>query len=142
MVIAWALGLVELPAYDEQVDVQKLYEIADRLSQDGVDTEKRSPAEIAQLSFQMLAIHWRIRQFSLDKKPMDFVAFAPKAWCGPMDLGLARIIDNDLAIGSCPIGKAAESAWKCAGGIMEERRKAIHWVLGHDPVYSENDTST
>lgn len=142
MVIAWSLGLAELPPYDRQVDVHRLYEIAKGLQDGSLKPERRASSEIEQLAFQMLAIHWRIRQFSIDGKSIDFPAYAAKAWCGPMDLALARIVEGDLAIGKTPIGEASEQDWKMAGGIMEERRRAIHWVLGHHPVYSENDTAT
>lgn len=142
MVIAWSLGLAELPAYDQQVNVHELYKIAKGLADGSLKPERRPTSDIEQLAFQMLGIHWRIREFVLDGKTLDFPAYATKAWCGPMDLGLARIVENDLAIGKLPISQAEEAEWKKAGGIMEERRRAIHWVLGHHPVYSENDTAT
>jgi len=41
-----------------------------------------------------------------------------------------------------PISKADEYSLIAASGIMEERRKALQWVLGQTPVYSETDTST
>ena len=142
MVIAWSLGLADLPTYDQQVDVHQLYGIAKGLMAGGLKPERRPTSDIEQLAFQMLAIHWRIREFALDGKVIDFPVYATKAWCGPMDLGLARIVESDLAIGKLPISQAEEAEWKKAGGIMEERRRAIHWVLGHHPVYSENDTAT
>lgn len=141
-ILGWALNLVDLPAYDEQVDVYKLHDVRDSLGGDAWRMTMRSREELEKLAFQMLAIHWRIRQYMVEPKAMDFVEFAPRAWCGPMDLGLARLVNNDLAIGRKPISQASERERILAGGIMEERRKAIHWLLGRHAVYSENDTRT
>ena len=141
-VLAWGLQQLELPAYDEQVSVDALYQLREKLSSAEAHRGLRSIDEIEKLSLQMLAIHWRLRQFQIDGKRMNFVEYAPKSWFGPMDLGLARIIDNDLEVGGRPLKDAPEKDWKCANGIMQERRQAIHWLLGHDAVYSQNDTST
>lgn len=141
-VLAWALGEAELPSYDQQVDVQSLYDIRDALMTSDTLSPVRPLEELQTLSHQMLAVHWRLRQFQVEPKAMDFVEYAPRAWCGPMDLGLARLIDNDLEVNGVPLSEAPEEAWKCASSILEERRMAIHWLLGEAAVYSENDTST
>jgi hypothetical protein len=141
-VLAWALNRVDLPPYDQQADVYALYEARDNLEGEVWRMTLRSREELEKLSFQMLAIHWRIRQYMVKPQAMDFVEFAPRAWCGPMDLGLTRLVDNDLAIGAQVISQASERERIMAGGIMEERRTAIHWLLGGHTVYSQNDTST
>jgi hypothetical protein len=142
IILAWALKLAELPAYDQEVQVDGLYEIAQAAENGQLTPELRSLEELEELSSQMLAIHWRIRQFSLDGKAMDFVAFAPTAWCGPMDISLSRLKNNDLELHGQAIADSSPESLQRTGGIMEERRKALHWVLGHHPVYSQNDTST
>lgn len=141
-VLAWALGLLELPPYDEQIDVQALYDAIGDLEKGASQSQLRPAPEIEALSLQMLAIHWRIRQFALDQKPMDFAEYSTRAWFGPLELTLARLNENDLDVQGSPISRAPEEHWKPASGIMEERRRAIHWLLGVNPVYSENDTST
>jgi hypothetical protein len=143
MVLAWGLGAGELPPYDQQVDPADVYAATDRIALHGEDSIALRPMEqLETLAFQMLAIHWRLRQFHLDHKAMDFLEFAPRAWCGPMDLTLARIQENDLEINGQPLSQSSEPNWICASGNMEERRKAIYWLLGHSPIYSETDTST
>lgn len=142
MVLAWSLELTELPAYDVQVDTKALHEIAKKVARAQPGPALRPAFDIQTLAFQMLAIHWRLRQFYLKGEPMDFVAYAPKAWCGPMDLSLARLADNDLEVRGKPLSRSSEEAWKTAAGIMEERRTAINWLMGHHPIYSETDTST
>ncbi|MBB5034161.1 DUF4272 domain-containing protein [Prosthecobacter vanneervenii] len=141
-VLAWSLGLMELPAYDEQVETDDLYKVIGDLENQRLTPKLRSPEELEKLSSQMLCIHWRLRQFSIEPKSMDFAEFAPRAWWGAMDLSLARLSNNDLEIQGAPLIESSEEDWKCTSGIMEERRKAIHWLLGQNPVYSENDTST
>jgi hypothetical protein len=141
-VLAWSLGLMELPAYDEQVETDELYKVIGNLENEALAPKLRSPEELEKLSSQMFCIHWRLRQFSVEPKAMDLAEFAPRAWWGAMDLSLARLRNNDLEIQGAPLIEASEEDWKCTSGIMEERRKAIHWLLGRSPVYSETDTST
>ncbi len=142
IVLAWALRLAELPAYDEQVSVDLLYEIGLRPEVAALVSSLRTREEMEALDFQMLAIHWRLRQYSLEGKAMDFVAFAPTAWCGPMDLSLARLIDNDLEVNGARIDESPEPAWRIAAGIMQERRQAVEWLLGGDALYSLNLANT
>ncbi len=142
VVLAWALQLAGLPAYDQQVDIDALLELRDRLLKGSLTPALRDTEEIDRLAFQMLAIHWRLRQFAIEGTAMDFAAYAPRAWCGAMDLSLTTLIGNDLAIGGVPVADASEEARIMADGNMEERRKACHWVLGHEAVYSANDTAT
>lgn len=142
VVLAWALGILDLPPYDEQVDVQKLFSAIDGLEKGDINPQLRPLPEIEALSSQMLAVHWRLRQFSLDRKPMNFAEYATRAWFGPLELTLARLKDNDLDINGVALSNSPEDNWKIASGIMEERRMAVHWLLGENPVYSENDTST
>lgn len=141
-VLAWALGLMELPPYDEQVEVGRLFEVISTLEEGESQPELRPPNELDALSFQMLAIHWRLRQFQVEPKTMDLVDYAPRAWCGPMDLSLARLAGSNIEIKGVPLAEATEEDWKTTSGIMHERRMAIHWLLGHAAVYSENDTAT
>ncbi len=139
MVLAWALNLAQLPPYDVQVDPENLYRHVLRAGQETVSL--REPSEIQALDFQMLAIHWRLSQLRGGHKPMDFAAYAPKAWCGPMDLTLARLQNNDLEVGGKPVSECAEKAIRITTGILQERRQATHWLMGQDPVYSANAAS-
>lgn len=142
-VLAWALGLMELPPYDDEVIMEDLVAVVSDLEDGTRKPELRTLDELDTLSFQMLAIHWRLREFETDPKAMDFKAYAKRAWCGPMDLSLARLSgDNDLEVAGKTLAEADEESWTRASGIMHERRLATHWLLGHAAVYSENDTST
>lgn len=141
VVLAWALRLLpRLPSYDEQAN----YEDVMIAAEESLSREPglRPRGELERLSQQMLAIHWRLREFSLRKQPMDFAAYAPKSWAGKMDLTLAVLKEKDLAIRGVPIAKSDMQDWKGAAGIMEERRKAMAWLLGEGPVYSEIQVHT
>lgn len=141
-VLAWAMGLYPLPAYDQEADVSQLDEIASGVMSGDLTPTFRSQEEIKVLKKQMHAIHWRLRQFYLKPQPMDFVAFAPTAWWGAMDLSLARIQDQDLEVCGQALADAPEEDWKRTSGILEERRTAIHWLLGDSEIYSKTDTSS
>lgn len=141
-ILGWALRQIELPAYDKQVKVESLYRIRDAIKSAGIGLDLRPSEEMDILSNQMLAIHWRLRQFSVKRESMDFAEYAPRSWWGELDLGLARLINNDLEVNGCTIAESTEESWRCASGIMEERRTAILWLLGAADKYSEVDTST
>ena len=140
--LAWSLNLAQLPAYDSQVDPNVLMDLLPKLMSADPLPEPRSLREVHDAAFQMLAIHWRVREFHARRNPIDFAAVAQKAWCGPMDLSMARIMEKDLMIGDRPIAKAEERLCACTNGNMEERRRTAHWLLGREPVYSKNSTST
>ena len=69
-VLAWSLGLYELPRYDDLVDVDDLFPAIGFLKPDQGRTlvdeaTLRAPEELSELSDQILAFHWRMRDFSL-----------------------------------------------------------------------------
>ena len=66
----------------------------------------RDEAELERLREQMFAIHWRLREWRLRPRSIDFTDLARTAWFGPLDLGAARLVENDLAIGDAPVSRA------------------------------------
>lgn len=142
LVLAWSLGLTALPEYDQEGNIQDLRSITQAIEDGTATLALRSRAEMEKLDAQLLAIHWRVRQFYTKREAMDFAAFAPTAWFGPLDLSLARLTNNDLDIHGFPISECDEESWRRVSGIMEERRKALNWLLGGSAIYSECDTST
>jgi len=59
---------------------------------------------------------------------MDFRTFARESWFGPLDISLARLAEDDLAIGPTPIAKAPEEEFHKALSIANERHRAINWL--------------
>jgi len=146
-VLAWALGKFELPAYDQMVDAGVLFPAVGFLDLNKATSllssaSLRSAAELQTLKRQCFALHWRLRDFSLKPKPLDFRSFARESWFGPLDVSSARFCEDDLALGDVSIAKAPASAFRTALGIVQERHRAVNWLSGGARLYSETDTST
>ena len=143
-ILAWALGKIDLPAFDTQVvagDVGNA--LGFRRQQTVMDTPTiRSTEEIRAVRESYFAAHWRLREYSLQERPIDFVAFARTAWFGPLSLQGLPLLDSDLAIGGASISKSGESERHIAMSTVRERHRAANWLLGESDVYSETDTST
>lgn len=146
-VLAWALDLHPLPDYDELVVPPELYSAiglldveaaADLLAQPVLRPEEELHAMLEHL----LALHWRVRDFSIRPQPMDFVAFSRDCWFGSFDLSDFRVLDGDLAIADEPISRADEDDVSRVSSIAMERHLAINWLHGDSEIYSETDTST
>ncbi len=140
-VLAWALGRCELPAYDTTV---KSPDVADRLgfmeragSELVREARLRDPHVIEQLADRLLALHWRLREFSLRPAAMDFVAFARTAYFGPQDVEGLRLAANDLAIHGRPLMDVPERRWRECLSIARERQQAANWLAGQQVLYSE-----
>lgn len=146
-VLAWALGLVDLVDHLREVDVDGLRDTIGfpdptagtaRLAA----TSLRSHTEIEQLADRLFAVHWRLRQYSLGPKSMNFAEFATTAWFGPLDItGLELGPDGDLAIGGVSIHHASADALRVATSTVSERHLAANW-LRDGGLYSHTDTST
>ncbi len=91
---------------------------------------------------RLLAIHWRLRDFSLGPRTMDFREFSRTAWMGPFELEGIPLAGNDLAIGGEPIEQADPEQVHESQSIALERHHAINWLMGQTWVYSQVDTST
>jgi hypothetical protein len=146
-VLAWALEVFELPPYDELVDAGVLLPATGYLDLNQATAllgsrVLRPVEELRELQEQCFAIHWRLRNFQLDKKSMDFRTFARECWFGPLDISGAHFCDNDLALGEVAIGQAEPQEFQKALSSAKERHLAINWLVDGGEVYSETDTST
>ncbi len=145
-VLAWALGLAELPAHDEQADSEPLA-AALGFTPLAPDVPTPSPSlrpadELARAERRLLAIHWRVRELQVSPGPVDFVRFSQEAWFGAFDLFGIAVAERDLAVGGAPIVEADEAVVRITASIAAERHQAIAWVCGDDPRYSAVVTST
>lgn len=146
-VLAWALGLVELPAPDVAVEPGAIYAAvgfprsADTIAVLG-EVRLRSPEELVARREQLFAVHWRLRQHGLDGAPIDLGAFARTAWFGPLEVDPATLADDgDLAVGGRTLTAAEPAAVRLASSIALERHRAIAWLLTGGR-YSDTDVST
>jgi len=145
-VLAWAMGRYELPGYDESVDPQdvtgSLLFLQDEARELLRVPRLRPAAEIEAFQNTVFSLHWRLRQYQLAPAPMNFEEFARTAWFGPLSLDGLRLAENDLAIGALPISVAPEAELSHCHSVAQERHRAANWLMGHDEVYSQVDTST
>lgn len=118
-VLAWALGKYEIPAHDELVSLDALWESVGLLNRDVSSRILARPAlrshdEIAELANRLFAVHWRLRNFHIDPSPMDFADFAATCWFGPLDIAGLPLIDGDLALQGERIDRASEDVFSSA----------------------------
>jgi uncharacterized protein DUF4272 len=145
-VLAWALKRMDLPPHDQMADPSAIAESLGFL-RDGASTvlespQMRSGEDIARLGEMMFALHWRLRDYSLNHKALDFIEFAKTCWFGPLEINGLRCIENDLAIGDIPIGRSDERSWRTCLSIAQERHLAANWLRGDEQIYSDVSTDT
>lgn len=146
-VLSWALGRFKLPEYDQLVDAEVLLSSVGFLDEPAARALLESPvlrptAELQDLGTQILALHWRLRDFTLRPQALDFTNFSQTAWFGSFDLSRFRLIGNDLALGKYAISQAPDEVFQPAVSSAMERHLAFNWLRGYSLIYSETDTST
>lgn len=150
-VLAWALGLTDLPPPHKGFSIDEMYEplgfsTGNRVSVSVDDLlakcQRRSEEELAQANDLYLAVHWRIRQYSMEPEPLDFVGLAKTMEWLNVDVSGPWIVDGDFAWEGTPVDKLDEGDFGMAFAFADFRHKASNWLMGHDEIFSEVDTST
>jgi len=145
-VLAWAMGGDKIPHHDVMVDpsetANSIFFLADDTLERATSLNFRRAEEIRAFGSRQLAIHWRIRDFSIRPRSMDFRQFSETAWYGSFPLTGIPLAENDLAIDGVPISKAPHNRFRECQSIAMERHLAINWLRGWSGIYSEVDTST
>jgi hypothetical protein len=146
-VLAWALGRFDLPPYDELVNpgelLRSLSFLDSSLAPSLIATAAlRDDEALESFNRQMLAFHWRIRDFTLRPQPMDFDNFSRNSWFGGFDMTPFRLLNDDLALGDHPISEAPRDVFARAQSAAMERHLASNWLVYGGKNYSETDTST
>lgn len=148
--LVWAFGRYDLPGWEEQVDPPAVGEAVGEavgfLQDEGLslaaDAVLRDSEEIADLADELLAVHWRLREFSLQPGPMDFRDFASQYAWADMPVERLRFVNDDLAIGDVAIANASKELWRERLSIVMERHQAVNWLMGYEPTYSLVTTDT
>lgn len=146
-VLAWSLGLCDLPPDDQLVVPTELYQrtalfdVA-RASELLATATLRSVDQLDAMQVHFMMLHWRLRDFSLRPEPMDFVKFSKNCWIGSFDITKFHIRDNDLAIGDVAINDASAERVRLSQSIAAERHLAANWLAAGSELYSNTDTST
>jgi hypothetical protein len=144
-VLAWALGVAELRAHDEEYDLFALHEALGFLDDvpPALDPPRiRARAELERKHGQLLAIHWRLREFRLRPVPIDFAGLAGRGVFDVFDIDGIPLADGDLVVHGRPISTAPAGAVQHASSIALERHRAIEWLMDARTAYSNVDTST
>jgi len=146
-ILTWALNLFELPRHDQKVDGYAVADALGFLSEDAEDViataELRSPIELEACRELLYAIHSRLRDFAHNRKPMDFTRWVEKAWIDTLRLDANQlIVNNDLAIDGKPISEVTEDRLQECEWITNERHRAIIWLVGEYPIYSQTPVDT
>ncbi|MDB4614202.1 DUF4272 domain-containing protein [bacterium] len=146
-VLAWALQLHPLPAYDELVTPMELYAAigvfeADAGSRLVENAKLAGVEELNKMRDHMLAFHWRVTDFRIRPEPMDFVEFSKECWFGSFSLEWFNIVDGDLAFDGAAIVNIGEDRFGIVRSTARERHLAINWLRGGSRIYSQTGTDT
>jgi hypothetical protein len=135
VVMAWALRATDLPAYNEQCDpADAATSLGFMQSADQTvlaNPRLRSQDELNEFNWFIYNVHWRIRDFTFNKRKYDFEDLAHKAWGEPvLKFGLT-LLESDLAVQGMPLYKSNEVASRTLGSITRERHRASNWLVGY-----------
>jgi hypothetical protein len=139
-VLAWALGLLDLPAHDQRVDRADLHATLGFLSRTPVVAPTlRDTGQLVTLAHQIELIHWRLRV--MPARRIDMTRYA-RVRPTPVDLTGVPLVDGDLAIGGVRISQAPVEALDRCLLIVKERHRGINWLLGSASRYGDVITAT
>jgi hypothetical protein len=135
VVLAWSLGKSDLPDFSEQCDPAASANTLGFL-QSFEATALNSPALLPSEALQeynefVYNVHWRVRDFSLNKKSYDFESLAKKAWGDPVIRHGLTLSEKDISLQGVPLSKTAESIWRPFASITRERHQASNWLIGY-----------
>ena len=145
VVLAWAMGCMELPPFDQAcrpAAVADALGMLERPLPDAVSGATLRPAnQIEALERQLFTIHWRLREFSLRGEALDFRAVAARTRFG-LDPDALPLEDGDLAVDGVPVSRVPEGRWREVLGIASERHRAVNWLMGYERLYSDVTADT
>jgi hypothetical protein len=147
VVLAWALNRFEIPPHDQLVALNPLWRSLGLLDADAARALPASPTlrprtEIGTLRNRLFALHWRLRDFHINSKVMDFAEFARTCRFGPLDLTGLPLVEGDLALGGQRIDRASREVFGTAHSIAQERHQAANWLWEGPARYSEASVAT
>jgi len=143
--LAWALGLADLPRPDKRPMAADLLAplgfeslappsiaVADLLER----AQRRSAGELAYANGLCLAIHWRYVQQQLRPEPLDFLEFSKTTGWRKFDISGPWIVDGDLGFDGAPIHELGPDDMPVGFMLATYRHKASNWLQGVEPVFS------
>lgn len=143
VVLAWALGLVELPGHDEQAtseDVANAIEFLARPWPLPDAAFRRDEDEIEERLDGAIAFHWRLRQQDDRPGPMNLRKLVG-TWASLSTPGF-RLGEEDLLLRGTAVSAAPEDLFHECMSIAQERHRALEWLVGGEALWSEVTTDT
>ena len=145
-VLYWGLGQADLSRHDTPADVYGFATdvgIVDRnLSRIPAMPELRSLDQLLAAEWELTMVHWRFRQFAMDHQPLNFAEVCRDSWWNPGEFPEELLVDGDLRYGDVPIYALDPETFGTAFHVAFHRHRAIRWLIGDNPAYSEVDTGT
>jgi hypothetical protein len=147
VILAWALGLADVPAHDVMVDPHDMWREMGAFSIKRAEeilacSHLRSRDEIMVLTEKQFAVHWRLVDYSINPVCIDFADLASRCYFGPLDIEGLNLIDGDLSIGGIALSAVSEEAFGAALSCALERHLAANWLMDGPELYSETTTDT
>lgn len=147
VVLAWALGRFEIPPHDELVSLNPLWKSLGLLDADGAKALLANPTlrpreEIGALRNRQFALHWRLRNYHVDPKAMDFAEFARTCWFGPLDISDLPLVEGDLSLRGERIDRVPPEVFSTAHSTAQERHLAANWLWEGPERYSAASVAT
>jgi hypothetical protein len=141
VVLARALGRFDLPPHDVLVNVEALWQAMGFLDARAARAllarpTLRSREEIGIMRNRLLALHWRLRKYCLDRTVIDFAKFARTCWFGPLDVTDLPLVDGDLALGGRRLDRVPQDDLLNAASASLERYQAASWLWEGPRIYS------
>jgi hypothetical protein len=145
-VLAWALGLFDLPRYDRQLDGADIANAIDFLAEPWVLPEAallRAEEEIESGWAVALTLHWRLRNQVHHPGPVDLVDFVARRTWAPLTVEGLEIRERDLVVRGRLVTEADPNVVHECLEIAQERHRAFEWLLGGNAsLWSEVTTDT
>src|SRR5262249_39413504 len=135
------------PPHDQVVALNPLWRSLGLLDADAARQLMAAPTlrpreEIGTLRNRLFALHWRLRDYSVNPQSMDFAESARMCWFGPLALTGLPLVDGDLALGGLRIDRAPPEVFSSVHSTVQERHQAANWVWEGPVRYSEASVAT
>ncbi len=145
-VLAWALGLCELPPHDVTIDPGALFDavgIGSATPSALTSPTLRDDDTLDAMREHLFSIHWRFVDLRIRPAPLDFAAVAARSSFG-LVCDPKTLVEGDLAVDGVPITRADQAAVGSAASIARERHQAANYLIGdHTAVrYADVPTDT
>lgn len=139
-VLAWALQRAPLPAFAQDADGAATAAALGWLDGAGVElatgARLRAREQLMALLDALGAVHWRLLDHT--RRPEASVSmqrFAPDQHDWPADVPPCELVDGDLGLDGQPLRQLDGSALFAALRRLQERHRALLWLLGQQRDY-------